>query len=108
MTLVRAGRPLGLPKTGGRKKGTPNKATQTVREKLDALGWDPIEDLARIAMDLTNPLGDRIRCDIELAQYLYPKRRPVEVSDEQSHVINVTTNLDGSVDSPEAPGEPNS
>jgi len=25
-------RPKGLPKTGGRKKGTPNKATKTVRE----------------------------------------------------------------------------
>jgi len=25
-------RPKGMPKTGGRKKGTPNKATKTVRE----------------------------------------------------------------------------
>ena len=106
MTSLGIGRPLGLPKTGGRKKGTPNKATQTVREKLDALGWDPIEDLARIAMDLATPRGDRIRCDIELAQYLYPKRRPVEVSDEETPDISVTTNLDSSGDCTEARREP--
>ena len=47
----KGGRPPGLPKTGGRQKGTPNKATQTVAEKLDALGCDPIEGMARIAMN---------------------------------------------------------
>ncbi len=31
-----AGRPKGLPKSGGRKKGTPNKVTASVREGLEA------------------------------------------------------------------------
>jgi hypothetical protein len=105
MTVLGVGRPLGFQKTGGRKKGTPNKATRTVMEKLDAFGCDPLEGLARIAMDLSNPLADRIRCYIELAQYVYPKRRPVEVLDEQSPDINVTTHLDGSDDSAEARDE---
>ncbi|MEW5251268.1 hypothetical protein [Microbulbifer sp. 2201CG32-9] len=37
-------------KTGGRTKGTPNKRTQQVQEKLQALGCDPVEGLARIGM----------------------------------------------------------
>jgi hypothetical protein len=35
---------------GGRKKGTPNKLTQDVMAKLEALGCDPIEGMARIAL----------------------------------------------------------
>jgi len=35
---------------GGRQKGTPNKKTTAIREKLDRLGLDPIEGMARIAL----------------------------------------------------------
>lgn len=37
-------------KTGGRQAGTPNKATQEVIDKLQGLGCDPVEGMARIAM----------------------------------------------------------
>ena len=33
-------------KTGGRTKGTPNRRTAEVSEKLEALGCDPIEGMA--------------------------------------------------------------
>lgn len=74
----KGGRPLGLPKTGGRKKGTPNKATLAIAEQLSALGCDPIEILARICMDEKSPLDARIRCAIELSSFLHPKRKPLE------------------------------
>ncbi len=74
----KCGRPLGLPKTGGRKKGTPNKSTLAISEKLADLGCDPIAILARICMNEKSPLDARIRCAIELSSYLYPKRRPLE------------------------------
>ena len=90
----KGGRPLGVPKTGGRKKGTPNKATLTVAEKLEALGCDPIEGMARIAMDEKNSPETRGRYYSELAQYLYPKRKPVDLSSDKSAVINVNTTLD--------------
>ncbi len=93
---VRGGKPVGLPKTGGRKKGTPNKATRTIAEKLEALGCDPIEGMARIAMDEKNSPETRGRYYSELAQYLYPKRKSVDVSTDQSTVTNVITNLDSS------------
>jgi hypothetical protein len=31
-----AGRPKGIPKSGGRAKGTPNKVTKTIREAIEA------------------------------------------------------------------------
>lgn len=42
-------RPKGLPKTGGRKKGTPNKATLDVKHRIDQIldnesGWQHIAD----------------------------------------------------------------
>jgi len=68
----KGGRPPGLPKTGGRKKGTPNRATVAVAEKLAAIGCDPIQELARIAMDEREETGHRIRALIELCSYVVP------------------------------------
>jgi hypothetical protein len=102
----KSGRPVGLPKTGGRQKGTPNRATLTAAEKLEALGCDPLEGMARIAMDERNSPETRGRFYSELAQYIYPKRKAVEVIDEQATEINVNTDLDDSEDPCERkPGE---
>ncbi len=76
-------RPRGLPKTGGRAKGTPNKRTQSVTEKLAALGCDPIEGLAKIAMDRKNRIELRAAMYKELAQYIVPKRKAIEIEDEE-------------------------
>ncbi len=48
-------------KTGGRKAGTPNKRTLDVIERLDQLGCDPIEGMAKIALDPQNPVELRAR-----------------------------------------------
>ena len=65
-------------KTGGRKKGTPNKLSIGVAEKLEALGCDPIEGMAKIAMNTRNPAELRARMYRELAQYVAPKRKAIE------------------------------
>lgn len=85
----------GKPKTGGRKKGTPNKVNSEIADLLDRLGCNPIEGLARIAN------GERLKCGVstiagyaeeeimptfaqrlkaytELAEYAAPKRKAVE------------------------------
>jgi hypothetical protein len=74
----------GEPKTpgSGRKAGTPNKRTQEVMERLDALGCDPLEGMARIAMDKSAALELRGRMYAELAQYVYPKRKAIAHSGE--------------------------
>jgi hypothetical protein len=70
-------------KTGGRTKGTPNKRTADVIAKLAALGCDPIEGMARIAMDGANPVELRARMYTELAGYVAPKCKAVDWSGEE-------------------------
>lgn len=66
-------------KTGGRTSGTPNGRTQAVIERLEALGCDPIEGMARIAMDDTIEISIPAQMYKELAQYVAPKRKAVEM-----------------------------
>lgn len=83
-------RPKGLPKTGGRQPGTPNRKTHELAEKLDKLGCDPIEGLALIAIDKETAPELRVRCYAELAQYVYAKRKAVEHLSEDDREIRVT------------------
>jgi len=55
------------------------------------MGCDPIEGLARIALDPEIRPELRVRCFAELAQYVYPKRKAVEAD---SHAVN---DLEGEV-----------
>ena len=66
-------------KTGGRIKGTPNKKTEELALRRADIGCDPVEGMAIIAIDETNPPELRGRMYAELAQYLYPKRRATEI-----------------------------
>ena len=72
-------RPRGLPKTGGRVSGTPNKKTHELAEKLERLGCDPIEGLAKIALANETASELKVRCYAELAQYIYPKRKAMDL-----------------------------
>lgn len=72
-------------KTGGRKKGTPNKKTQSIQDKLDKHGCDPIEGMAKIAKQAMDE-GDMslaLSAYKEIAQYIVPKRKAIELSNEE-------------------------
>ena len=84
----------GTPRAGGREKGTPNKKTVALQERVKKFmlkqgikNFDPLVALAGIAVDKGTPLKLKVESLKELAQYLHPKRRAVEVSGEQT--INV-------------------
>ena len=79
----KGGRPSGLPKTGGRQRGTPNRSTTLLREKLAALGCDPAEDLVKIANDLKCPAVLKTNIYSTLLPYVYPKRSAVDDSVEE-------------------------
>jgi hypothetical protein len=72
-------------KTGGRKRGTPNKITlsREVSERLEALGVDPIEGLTRLAADPKNSPELRAKVLSELMEYLYSKKRSLELTGSQ-------------------------
>jgi len=60
-----------VPVSGGeRQKGRPNKKTIAVVDRLEALGCDPIEGMARFAMDEKAELSIRAQMYKELAQYV--------------------------------------
>lgn len=68
----------GLPKTGGRKKGTPNKKTLGLEEALELHDLDIIATLAETLPQLAP--SERAGVLISMMGYLYPKRKAVELS----------------------------
>jgi len=63
----------------GRPKGALGEKTLAVQAKLEKLDCDPIEALAMIAKDTNNTAELRFQANKELAQYIAPKRRAVEM-----------------------------
>ncbi len=59
---------IGAPKTGGRRAGTPNKRPMEIATRLEELGCDPVEGMARIAMNPKNKPELRGRMFAELTQ----------------------------------------
>lgn len=68
----RRGKPPGLEKTGGRTKGTPNKSTLALREKLAALGCDPPQELLKLARDPKAEMGLQANIYYWLLRHTYP------------------------------------
>jgi len=67
-------------KTGGRVRGTPNRRTAVLAERLDELGLDVVAGLVAIAKDERADLTVKARILCELAGYLFPKRKAVDLS----------------------------
>src|SRR5579862_7085695 len=83
----------GHAKIGGNRKGTLHKLSLLAAERLAELGCDPLEGMARIAMDKRNPVELRARMFAELAQYTHPKRRAVEWSGPGGGAIELDVSL---------------
>lgn len=75
-------RPIGLPKTGGRKKGTLNKKTKDLSDVFNNTGFDLTDSIIKLLPEL-DP-NKRVDVLIKLMEYLYvkPKIVAVEVNDE--------------------------
>jgi hypothetical protein len=84
---------------GGRQIGTPNKKTQAVADTLAELGCNPIKGMAKIAMDESQPMQLRATMYRELAQYIAPKRKAVEVTGEDGSPIKGELTIDAWLDS---------
>ena len=83
-------------KTGGRKKGTPNKRTQEISERLLEIGGDPLEAMAEIALSYHKE-GDRsnaFKCYSEIAPYIHAKRKAIEHSGPDGEEFKLTLIID--------------
>lgn len=86
------GRPKGTEKTGGRKKGTPNKSTSTLRDWVQQLmdgNRQQIEDDLKLL-----PPKDRVTTLLKLLDYVIPRMQSVsakvdfnELSEQQIDAI---------------------
>ncbi len=70
------GRQPGAPKTGGRKRGTPNKRSLDLVETLDRHNFNPIEKLFGIIPELS--AKEQAHVLLGILPYLYPKRKSLD------------------------------
>lgn len=82
-------------KTGGRVKGVKNKATKEVIDRLKELNCDPIEGMAKIAQTALDSDDLQLAGQMykELAQYVAPKRKAIEVTGNNGDDIQIQGNV---------------
>ena len=66
----------------GRPKGKLGRNTEDLARKLEALGCDPFEGMVELAMDTNLDPALRGRMYAELAMYVVPKRKSIEMQAE--------------------------
>ena len=84
---------LGDRKTGGRQKGTPNQKTVELQARLSSLGLDPIQGLKDVLPSLD--AQDQAHVYLGLMPYLYPKRKSIEMSVEDSQRLSQIKTMEG-------------
>ena len=67
-------------KTGGQQKGTQNKKTADLLERLG--NYNPVDALLAISQDENAPLDIQVKINLDLMNYIYPKRKSVDFNDK--------------------------
>lgn len=78
-------------KTGGRAKGTPNKATAAKAAEIAASGLTPLDFMLSVLRDEDRTLDVRMDAAKAAAPYVHPKRAPVD-SDGEDVGLTVIVN----------------
>lgn len=76
----------------GRKKGTPNRLTTNLFKVLEEENCDPFRALARIASNEKYDIELRVGCYKDLCQYIYPKRKSLEMEINPDQAADVLRN----------------
>jgi hypothetical protein len=74
------GRPKGHPKTGGRKRGTPNKRTTELQARIRATGMMPLDFMIAVMRNAKAPLELRFEAARQAAPYVHPRLTAIEQS----------------------------
>lgn len=77
-------------KTGGRKKGVPNKANAARAAEIAAAGETPLDYQLRVMRDPTVDHDRRDKMAIAAAPYVHPKLANIEHAGKDGGPINVT------------------
>lgn len=81
----------------GRPKGSKTKLRYEVLAALQELNFDPFKKLVDLAL---NARSERVQCDAasELAQYIAPKLKAVEISADRDSPVQFTINIPAGVE----------
>jgi len=88
-------RKKGTNKTGGRKKGTPNRKTVELKEFLDSINLCIPERVIELLPKLDEK--DQVGVLLKLMEYVYPKRRSqlsITTNSEQKSFVEIVAELD--------------
>jgi len=99
----------------GRPMGSKNKKIE-VAERLKALNFDVLKEIVKTCKNPKIKLGDRLRGLIALAEFIYPKRKAIEISgelglgllpdtkeDRTARIIDLNNRLEAKEDDAEIP-----
>lgn len=81
-------------KTGGRAKGTPNRASAAKAAEIAATGETPLAYLLRIMRDSAKPEAMRIEAAKSAAPYVHPKLATLEVSGPDGGPIETESHVE--------------
>ena len=79
-------------KTGGRQKGTPNKATAAKEAAIASSGLTPLDYMLSVLRDELMESDVRLEAAKAAAPYVHPKRAPVNSDGEDSGGLVVVVN----------------
>lgn len=71
-------KPSGLPKTGGRLKGTPNKGSLSLDYLVENFEFNPLKELISILPTLEP--DQRASILLRMLDFIYPKKKAIEIS----------------------------
>jgi len=112
MTAARPrGRPKGLPKTGGRQKGTRNKLTAEIKEVASEYGPEAVETLVKLMRDENNPQIQRAAAEALLDRGFGRPMQAIQADvsvatravyhDPTAHLEDITPQVIGNTDEAE-------
>jgi len=96
------GRPKGLPKSGGRTKGTPNRVTADIKALAQTYGPDAIDTLADIMRNEEHPPAARVAAAKELIDRGFGKATQPISGDPDMPPLGIKNTVDYSKLSKEA------
>ncbi len=82
------------PKTGGRRKGTPNRVTARREREIAESGLTPLEYMLGVMRDEKADKEDRQWAATTAAPYVHPRLQPILSRDDQGKPIDDDTAFD--------------
>jgi hypothetical protein len=73
-----AGRPAGLPKSGGRQKGVPNKRTAAKVAEVEASGLTPLDFMLNVMRDKEQAMDLRFDAAKAAAPYVHARLSAID------------------------------